>query len=371
ALHTGIPASIVSPMKTAPATQKYHAMPALMRRFHADAQESEEAPSVASAHQGSDIASAEKSAETAEEEWARKTKSIAVHMMPQRASQLPPDSDDEEAVAPAEEEKPTPEESEEEENFSAGEVSVESEEGEAPQPYTDEAWEWATLPSVKFPEGPGEAQEVPWMQQGKLGVLKSHLDGAAKLWNVRKIMKSHKQSTLSRKDPGLTPSMQRVQLYDPNITLLRHTAPVLSLAVNEENQRVFTAGADGLVCAWRLPEQPHKTDKYSPQGRVAPLLTRVREHNDAVWSVNGEDDEEDSVLLQLTRDDNDALAVTSYGAAGAPLRPTRICFGDSLSQVFAGFTCGTIAHVDTEHESVVSEWRPPAELRAFRATALG
>lgn len=116
-------------------------------------------------------------------------------------------------------------------------------------------------------------------------LLSASEDSTLKLWNLKKFSKRH--NTISQ----------------PIHTYRGHNGPVFAAIMGREH--CFSAGADGLVRVWDLPQ--FNQSAYVNHGIAVPYEKLVlKGHTDAVWSLSSMKDE-DQYLLSASSDGTVAL----------------------------------------------------------------
>jgi len=106
---------------------------------------------------------------------------------------------------------------------------------------------------------------------------------------------------------------------EPAVTLRRHTAPVMAMALRQQDRVIFSAGMDKTILAWHTPPD---REGYSSGTRQWPrLVDSMKGHEDTVWGL--EHHAHLPYLLSASADGNIGLWSTENGGqmAAAFTRP--------------------------------------------------
>lgn len=146
---------------------------------------------------------------------------------------------------------------------------------------------------------------------------------------------------------------------EPVHTLLGHTGPVYSVALASAKDRIFSAGADGHLRVWELPDLS-LNDPYAERGKAINFdLAVLKGHTDAIWDVALHP----TLSLVLTASADESIKLWDFGASkGQELKltvpyfeadksvvPTSLCFLPNEPQKWvAGYASSSLGIFDTE-----------------------
>lgn len=187
-------------------------------------------------------------------------------------------------------------------------------------------------------------------------LLSGSEDGTADLWNLTAPLLAASSARASKSAPQPVPCH----------TYRGHRGWVVACWISS-TMGAFTAGVDGQVLQWSLPDES-TADLYASHGRVAAMQLAQMKHADSVWSI----DVRESAQLLLAAVADGSVAVWQTGSAAQLLRsirrpgaekiaPTSVQFLPKPDVNFAvvGYADGVVCVFDVTSGALVSTLLDP------------